>query len=210
VKAKDLRVGEPGQVLRAPDGLRMSLVMTPGASRGKRLEMEWHVPPGKRLVAADHYHPDGPEVWRLLEGTGGYRLDGTECTASAPFEYEVPGSTSHGHPWNAGEVTLVVRQIIASDQPLPELVGGVQGYFETFFAFAQRGAVNDDGEIGGRLQNVLTIHDLLMPGSFLAGPPRWAQRALFGTLAALARATGKRPYARPEFERDDEAGSDAP
>jgi hypothetical protein len=70
--------------------------------------------------------------------------------------------------------------------------------------------VNDDGEIGGRLQNVLTIHDLLMPGSFLAGPPRWAQRALFGTLAALARATGKRPYARPEFERDDEAGSDAP
>ena len=197
-----MRVGEPGQSLSAPHGLRMTLVMTSGASGGTRLEMEWRVPTAKRLVAADHYHPDGPEVWRVLEGTAGYRLDGVEHNATAPFEYEVPGFTSHAHPWNAGHDPLVVRQIIAGDQPLPELTGGVQGYFETYFAFAQRGDVNDDGQIGSRLQNVLTIHDLLVPGTFLAGPPRWAQRAVLGSLAALARATGKRPYARPEFDRD--------
>ncbi len=199
-----MRVGEPGQSLTAPGGLRMALVMTPGASGGTRLEMEWRVPPGQRLVAADHYHPDGPEIWRVLEGTAGYRLDGTERTATAPFEYEVPGFTSHGHPWNAGEEALVVRQIIAADQPMPDLTGGVQGYFETFFAFAQHGQTNENGEIGGRIQNLLTIHDLLMPGTFLAGPPRWAQRAALGTLAALARATGKRPYARPRFEIEGE------
>jgi quercetin dioxygenase-like cupin family protein len=203
--AKEMRVGEPGQSLSAPGGLEMTLVMTPGASGGTRLEMEWRVPPGKRLVAADHYHPDGPEVWRVVQGTAGYRLDGAERTATAPFEYEVPGFTSHGHPWNAEEDTLVVRQIIASDQPLPELAGGVQGYFETFFAFAQRGEVSDEGEIGSRLQNLLTIHDLLIPGSFLAGPPRWAQRVVLGALAALARAMGKRAYARPEFDREGEA-----
>lgn len=202
--AKELRVGEPGQSLSAPGGLRMRLVMTPGASGGTRLEMEWRVPPGGRLVAADHYHPDGPEIWRVLEGTAGYRLDGTDRTAAAPFEYVVPGGTSHGHPWNMGEETLVVRQIIAADEPMPELTGGVQGYFETFFAFAQRGDVSEEGEIGGRLQNLLTIHDLLVPGSFIAGPPRWAQRVVLGTLSALARATGKRPYARPKFERDGE------
>jgi mannose-6-phosphate isomerase-like protein (cupin superfamily) len=197
-----MRAGEPGQSLSAPDGLGMTLVMTPGASGGTRLEMEWRVPPGRRLVAADHYHPDGPEVWRILEGTAGYRLDGVEREAAAPFEYEVPGSTSHGHPWNAGADPLVVRQIIAGDQPMPGLTGGVQGYFETYFAFAQRGEVNEAGDIGGRIQNVLTLHDLLVPGTFLAGPPRWAQRAVLGTLAALARATGKRPYAAPEFDRD--------
>jgi hypothetical protein len=203
--AKEMRVGEPGQSVSAPGGLEMTLVMTPGASGGTRLEMEWRVPPGKRLVAADHYHPDGPEVWRVLEGTAGYRLDGAERTATAPFEYEVPGFTSHGHPWNAGKDTLVVRQIIASDQPLPELAGGVQGYFETYFAFAQRSEVNEEGAIGGRLQNVLTLHDLLVPGTFLAGPPRWAQRVVLGAAAALARAMGKRPYARPEFDREGEA-----
>lgn len=199
-----MRVGEPGQSLSAPNGLRMTLVMTPGASEGTRLEMEWRVPPGRRLVAADHYHPDGPEIWRVLEGAAGYRLDGADRTAAAPLEYEVPGFTSHGHPWNAGEGTLVVRQLIAADRPMPELTGGVQGYFETYFAFAQQGEVNEDGEIGGRLQNVLTLHDLLVPGTFLAGPPRWAQRVVLGAVAALARATGKRPYSRPEFDRDRE------
>ena len=150
--AKDLRAGEPGQSLTAPDGLRMTLVATPATNRGKRLEMEWSVPPGRRLVAADHYHPDGPEVWRVLE------------------------------------------------EPVPELTGGVQGYFETFFAFAQRGRVDEQGEIGSRLQNLLTIHDLLMPGTFLAGPPRTAQRIVLGILAAFARAAGRRPYAQPEFD----------
>jgi hypothetical protein len=199
-----MRVGEPGQSLSAPGGLRMTLIMTPAASGDTRLEMEWLVPPGKRLVAADHYHPDGPEVWRLLEGTAGYRLDGAEHVAAAPFEYEVPASTSHGHPWNAGEGELMVRQVIASERPIAELAGGIQGYFETFFSFAQRGQARDGGEIGGRLQNLLTIHDLLLPGTFLAGPPRWTQRLVLGTLAALARATGKRPYARPEFDPDPE------
>jgi hypothetical protein len=193
-------VGEPGQRLRAPDGLEMLLVMTPSASEGRRLEMEWLVPPGRRLVAADHYHPDGPEVWRISEGIAGYRLNGEEHTASAPHEYVVPASTSHGHPWNAGDEPLRVRQIIdTGDEHMPELTGGVQGFFETSFAFAQAGEMNEKGDIGGRLQNVLSIHDLLVPGTFLAGPPRAAQRVVLGGIAALARATGRRAYRKPEF-----------
>ena len=90
--------------------------------------MEWLVPPG-RLVAADHHHPDGPEVWQVLDGTAGYRLDGEEHAATAPFEYTVPAGTSHGHPWNAGDEPLRVRQIIASNEPIPEITGGVQGFF---------------------------------------------------------------------------------
>jgi len=162
--------------------------------------MEWLLPPGGRLVAADHYHPDGPEIWQVYEGTAGYRFDGEEHTASAPHEYVVPASTSHGHPWNAGEQPLRGGQIIdTGDEPMPGLTGGVQGFFETSFAFAQVGQVNEKGDIGGRLQNALTIHDLLVPGTFLAGPPMALQRVGLGAVAALARATGKSAYREPAF-----------
>jgi quercetin dioxygenase-like cupin family protein len=202
VNSKLMRVGAPGDELSDPSGLWAVFVDTPSTSEGCRLEVEWHVPPGGRLVAADHYHPGGPEVWRVLAGTAGYRLDGAEHTGRAPHDYTVPASTSHGHPWNAGEDELVVRQIIdTAGEPMPELVGGVQGFFETLFAFAQRGELEPNGDIRGRLQNVLTIHDLLVPGTFLAGPPRLAQRAVLGGLAALARATGKRAYHEPEIVR---------
>jgi hypothetical protein len=94
-----------------------------------------------------------------------------------------------------------VRQLIASpDAPMPELFGGVQGFFETLFAFAQRGELKQNGDIRGRLQNMLTIHDMLLGGTFLAGPPPWAQRVVLGSFAALARATGKHAYLRPEFD----------
>jgi quercetin dioxygenase-like cupin family protein len=201
VNPKLHRVGEKGQSLSEPSGLALTLVETPAANGGHLLDMEWRVPPGERLVAADHLHPDGPEVWRVLDGTAGYRLAGQEHHGMAPHEYTVPANTSHGHPWNAGDETLVVRQIIASrDEPMPELMGGVQGFFETLFAFAQRGELNGKGEIRNRLQNVLTIHDLLMPGTFLAGPPRLAQRVGLGALAVSARAAGKRAYHQPEFD----------
>jgi hypothetical protein len=196
---KGMRVGEPGDQIVDPFGMRLVLVDTPSASDGRRLIADWHVPAGGRIVAADHYHPDGPEGWEIREGSAGYRLDGKNLAADAPFSYTVPAFTSHGHPWNAGDGTMVTRQSIVSDEPIPELLGGVQGFFETLFAFSQRGELNEKGEIRGRVQNLLSIHDLLMPGSFLAGPPRWVQRGLLGPLSAIGRRAGKKPYLRPEF-----------
>jgi hypothetical protein len=196
---KLMRVGEPGDELVYPNGLRLAFVMTPSQSEGRRLEMDWFVPPGERLVAADHYHPDGPEVWRVIEGEAGYRFDGEERFGIAPHEYEVPAFTSHGHPWNKGDGVLNVRQIIASPEPIPELAGGVQGFFETLAAFAQEGRLTPKGEIDGRVQNLHTIHDLLVPGTFLAGPPRFAQRLTLGGLSAAARLAGRCAYRRPEF-----------
>jgi hypothetical protein len=202
-----MRAGGPGDALVDPAGMRLVMVDTPSASGGRRLVVDWHVPPGGRIVAADHYHPDGPEGWEIRRGRAGYRLNGRELEAEAPYSYEVPAGTSHGHPWNAGAGPLVARQSIVSDEPIPELIGGVQGFFETLFAFAQRGELTERGEIRGRVQNLLSIHDLLMPGSFLAGPPRWLQLAALGPLSSVARAAGKKPYLRPEFESGARAGA---
>jgi hypothetical protein len=200
VNPKLLRVGRPGAELREPSGLRMILADTPSESGGRRLAMEWHVPAGRRLVAADHYHPDGPEAWTVLEGSAGYRIAGVEHRGTAPHEFVVAASTPHCHPWNVGSEELVVRQRIdTGERPMPELTGGVQGFFETLFAFAQRRELSGDGEIRDRLQNLLTVHDLLMPGTFLSGPPRIAQRAALGAGAVLARACGRVAYHQPRF-----------
>jgi quercetin dioxygenase-like cupin family protein len=199
MNAKRRCVGKPGYELTDRRGQRLVLLMTSSASEGRKLVMDWFVPPGQRLAAADHYHPDGPERWEILAGTGGYRLDGQEHTATAPHEFVVPPATSHGHPWNAGDDLLKARQTIESDEPIPELIGGVQGFFETMFAFSQRGEVSEKGDIGGRIQNLLTIHDLLMPGTFLAGPPRLAQRGLLGGISAAARLSGMDAYHEPVF-----------
>ena len=67
------RVGKKGQSLTAPGGLHMTLIETPDSTDGHRLELEWHVPTGERLVAKDHYHPDGPELWQITGGSAGYR-----------------------------------------------------------------------------------------------------------------------------------------
>jgi len=208
VNPKQIRAGEKGQSLSDPSGLKMTLIETPVSSDGHRLEMEWRVPPGERLVAADHYHPDGPEVWRILEGSAGHRLDGQEHTIDAPDEYTVPAATSHGHPWNIGDDTLVVRQIIASpDEPIRNLLGGVQSFFETLFAYGQRGELSEKGEVKSRLQNLLTINDMLIPGSFIAAPPRVAQRVLLGRIYAVTRATGKSAYLKPEFDPPEAASA---
>ena len=64
-----MRAGEPGQSVSAPDGLGMTLVMTPGASGGTRLEMEWRVPPGKRLVISSDIGPTTPGNYTTDVGT---------------------------------------------------------------------------------------------------------------------------------------------
>jgi hypothetical protein len=95
VNPKLMRVCEPGDELHDPSGLRLVFVDTPSASEGRRLELEWHVPPGARLVAADHYHPDGPEWWTVIEGSARHRLDGAERAAPAPAQWVVEASTPH-------------------------------------------------------------------------------------------------------------------
>lgn len=191
-----------GEELQDPSGQRLVYIATSESTAGARLEMEWFVPPGRRLAAVSHFHPDGPEHWEIVSGTAGYRVGKQEHVESAPHEWTVPGNTPHVHPWNAGDDVLHVRQTIAADPPMPELIEGVAGYFETMFALAQRGKVRANGQARNPLQDALTIHTLLMPGTYLAGPPVWAQRVLFGSLAAIARVFGMDAHIPPQTGND--------
>jgi quercetin dioxygenase-like cupin family protein len=197
-------MADPGDILREPSGVELVYVETSGSTDGRRLVLDWTVPPGVRLVARAHRHPAGPEGWEVLDGQARYRVARQELAAGAGDAWEVPTNTSHVHPWNVGSAPLRVRQTIdtgATD--IPGLTLGIERFFETLMAFAQRGQVDEAFDISPLLQNALTIREFLMPGSYLAGPPTFVQNALFAALAAIARRRGLEPYAEPERGRAD-------
>ncbi len=171
----------PGDRIREPSGVELVYVDTAGAGGGRRLVCEWTIPPERRLVARAHRHPDGPEGWAVLEGVARYEIAAVEHDATAGDAWQVPGNTAHVHPWNIGSEPLRVR-------------------FETLMALAERGETDQKFDIRSPLQSALTIRELLMPGTYLAGPPTWAQDALFAPLAALARRRGLNAHVAPRLE----------
>jgi quercetin dioxygenase-like cupin family protein len=192
----------PGDEMVAPDGVVARMIRTTAGSSPAALEVEWTVPPGERLVAIPHRHPPGPEEWRVVAGTARYRVAwGRARVATAPGGWTVPADTMHVHPANAGDDVLVVRQIIAPDPPEPALTGGIERYFETFFAAAQRGGVDRFGRIKDPLQDVISLWHNLVPGSYIAGIPTFVQRPLLRLGAALAARRGREPWLAAERRR---------
>ena len=171
-------------------GLRLVYTRTdPG-----HLEMEWFAQPGRLTVGRPHEHAQGGEErWELLSGEAAYRVGKDEQRVTAPHAWKIPPDTAHVHPWNVGDGEMHVRQTVESAEH-PSVPDGVGRYFETVFALSAQGKVDDKGDITDLLQSAVTIRELLLGGTWLSGPPRWLQRALFGTLAALARRTGRTGY----------------
>ena len=184
----------PGDELAGPDGVTARMIRTTAASSPQALEIEWRVPPGGRLVALPHRHPTGPEEWVVVEGTARYRIGWRSGVAHAPGGWTVPGKTAHVHPANAGDGTLVVRQTIAPVPADPALTSGVERYFETVFAVAQRGGVDRFGRIKDPLQDVISLWTNLVPGTYLAGIPAVAQRPVLRLGAALAARRGREAW----------------
>jgi hypothetical protein len=117
---------------------------------------------------------------------------------SAPYTYAVPPGALHVHPANAGDAVLHVRQTVRPDPPNPRLVDGVERFFETMFALAQRGRVLPGGLIANPLQSALTLSELLLPFSYLPWLPHGAQEALIGGLGALAKRLGYEASIEPD------------
>jgi hypothetical protein len=192
-------VADPGDVLQNPAmGTTLEYVETSGSSGARRLVMDWIIPPGRRLVSLAHRHPRGSEQWEALEGRAGYRIGREERVEDAPHAWVVPQNAPHVHPWNAGDGELRVRQAIESPEPDEQLIAGVERYFETLCALGQQGKTNAKGDIRNPLQAGISIRELLMPDTYLAGPPGWLQDALFGGLAAVARLLGRSAYVEPQ------------
>lgn len=192
---------EAGQtVLNPVSGERTTFVRTAAGTDGHALELLWRVPPGARMAALPHLHPNDAEEFELLEGRARYRVGRRRLESIAPTRFTVPAGTSHVHPQNMGEGDLVVRQWLEVDEPRVALLAGIQAYFESVAALAQAGKVNRIGLILNPLQFALTVSETLMPDSVLSFPPAAVQIPPVKGLAALARRLGMTAYHAPPPE----------
>jgi quercetin dioxygenase-like cupin family protein len=190
-----------GQTVRNPvSGEHTTFVRTAASTDGHALELRWRVPPGSRMAALPHRHPDDAEEFELLEGRCRYRVGRERHEDSAPHRFIVPPGASHVHPQNIGETDLVLRQWIEADQPRPAMLAGIQAYFESIAALAHAGKVNRIGLILNPLQFALTVSETLMPDSVLSFPPRPVQMPPVKGMAALARRLGMTAYQAPPAE----------
>jgi hypothetical protein len=195
-------MARPGDELVDPSGLRLVFVETLSSSAGAAFSLDWFVPRGGRLVALPHVHPYDTEVFDLF-GVGRHVYE-----RSAPYTYAVPPGALHVHPANAGDTVLHVRQTVRPDPPNPQLVEGVERFFETMFAIAQRGGMLPGGVIANPLQSALTLSELLLPFSYLPWLPHGAQETLIGGLGRHAKRLGYQAHVEPERDPRD-AGADA-
>src|SRR4051794_37285385 len=140
-------MARPGDELVDPSGLRLVFAQTAASSGGRELALDWHVAPGRRLVAVPHVHAYDVERFEIVSGRARYRVGRRVHVRDAPHAYAVPAGALHVHPANAGTGDLHVRQSLRPDPPSYDLVLGVERYFETVFALAQRGGVLRSGWI---------------------------------------------------------------
>lgn len=149
-----------------------------------RALVDLYVEPGG-AVAGEHVHDHLVERFEVIEGRVGFRIDGREQIAEPGLRAEVVAGVPHDW-WNAGGTTAHV---------LVEVEGPVAAKFEelivTLFGLAHDGRTNKKG-MPDPLQLALIATEFEDVIRFTK-PPRAVQKALFGVLAPIARARGKRP-----------------
>jgi uncharacterized RmlC-like cupin family protein len=191
-------MARPGDELVDPSGVRLVFRETASSAGGAVVSLDWFVPPGGRLVALPHVHPQHVEVFEIVAGRARYRVGRHVHERSAPYTYGVPPGALHVHAANAGDTELNVRQTVRPDPPDRTLVEGVERFFETTFALAQRGDVYSIGLFRDPLQSAITLHDLLFPFAYLPWLSVGAQEALMGRLADVARRRGYAAHVEPQ------------
>jgi GNAT superfamily N-acetyltransferase/quercetin dioxygenase-like cupin family protein len=162
-------------------GERGVVRVTPSAANGHLLVVDLYLSPGGR-VADEHVHPVTTEAFTVVRGQLAVRHDGRELQAGPGTRVEIAPGVAHGF-WNAsGEEVRVVVEV----QPGERLVQLIRQLFLT----AQDGHTDAKGR-PRPLQAAVLAREFADTMRFTSPPPL-VQRALFGLLAPVARATGQR------------------
>lgn len=137
-------------------------------------------------VAGEHVHPDIEEVFTVVSGRVGFRLDGREDVADPGDRLVVPPGMRH-YWWNAGDEEA---HVIVELRGETALLQGFTTMLANIFGLARDGRTDAKGR-PNILQASLTMprfDDVIR----FTEPPRVVQRVLFGVLAPVARLLGYR------------------
>ncbi len=172
-------------------GLRTIFRKTAKETNGELLQVDWIGDPGWS-AGPRHVHPYQEERFTVLSGTLASHVDGVERVHEEGEVVVAPAGSIHT-VWNAGgdEVHALVefRPALRSEVVL-----------ETFAGLARDGKTNRAGVPRNLLRLALIVRDY-EDEIYLARPPLFVQRAVFGVLASIGRLFGYRaeypyPYAR--------------
>ncbi len=179
-----------GQAFENPvTGERMIFNQTAHETNGTVLEIEFFVKPSSGKGLAAHFHPYYAEQVEIIAGVAHYKLGQAELSAKTDDVIMLARGVPHIHPWNIGNDVLHWRKTTRLDKPDRRLLLASAALFESLYALAQQGKVRKNGMPKNPLQTVMLLQ-ALQPSAYIAGPPIWLQRALFGVLAAIGRALG--------------------
>lgn len=168
--------GERGIVRRAPH------------AGNARLVADLYAHPGA-AVAGEHVHPASTEVFTVVRGSLGLRLDGAESIATPGTRVVVPPNTPHVW-WNAGDDTAWVVVEVDPGHRFESMI-------RNLFGLATDGRTDDAGR-PGLLQAALLAREFDDTIRFTS-PPRAIQRTLYAALAPIARMRGLRGI-YPDYE----------
>jgi quercetin dioxygenase-like cupin family protein len=180
-----------GDVYENPVTGERAIVRVGEESGGELTVADLYVSPGG-AVAGEHVHPGIEEVFTVVRGSVGFRLDGREDVAGPGRRLVVAPGVAH-YWWNAGDGEAHVVVELRGEKALLEGFGAM---ISTVFGLAREGKTDAKGR-PSPLQAVLfasAFDDVIR----FVQPPRPVQKALFVTLAPVARLLGYRAV-YPEY-----------
>ena len=182
-------------------GSRTVVLKSDLETNGSGWELEIRCLPKAGPDIAEHLHLSWTETFEIVSGTAFYKLDGVRKTAGAGESFVVHPRHFHIHPWNAGEVEMVYRQINQFEQPSPQAAQDVLGTFATIAGLTREGRVRTDGLPKNPFQLAVTMRTLNKHGGYDAKLSVGAQNFLSATLGRLTEAFGYRAV-YPRFVGD--------
>jgi quercetin dioxygenase-like cupin family protein len=179
-------MSKAGEVYENPvTGERVMVRLGTEESGGEHLVVDLYVAPGG-AVAGEHTHQDIEEVFTVVRGTGGFRLDGREDVAGPTRRLVVPPGVVHDW-WNAGpEEAHVIVELRGEKRRLERF----EMMISTLYGLARDGKTDARGRPSILQASLLAreFDDVIV----FTRPPRFVQRLLFGTLAPVAHLLGFR------------------
>ena len=160
---------------------------------GQRAEVDLWLQPGAAVPGA-HVHDQFVERFQVREGEVGFQVAGSERVSRAgEGTIEVPAGTVHDW-WNSGDGIALVRVEV---EATPEAAGRSAARFasmiEAIWSLGALGKVNAKG-MPDPLWLAAIGHEYRDTIRFVK-PPALIQTILFGSLAMIARRTGRDPLA---------------
>jgi quercetin dioxygenase-like cupin family protein len=174
-------MAKAGDTLESPlSGARIVFLKTARDTSGELLQLD-DVMKGGGRVPIEHVHPHMEERFEILSGTLRFRVRGQERDVGAGETVVVPAGTPHvwGNP-NEDEVHLILEF-------RPAL--RMEEWFETFFGLQKDSKVNPKSGLPNALQWAVISREY-EDEIYLASPPLFVQRVLFGLLAPIGKLLG--------------------